>query len=310
MDMSENEKQLEVTIPDDAEAKNEPIIEIIDDQVDQNAKSDEENKEDGEEDVESQLKSLKNRLEKERQARKEAEDRARQAQQKLHNAYNEVEDTNLQLVNSAIDTVKRDNDILKSHYAAAMAAGDYEKSAEIQETLAANSAKLLQLENGRHAMENKPKTAPQVSSDPVEQFASQLSSRSAEWIRKNPQCVTDPRLMQKMVAAHNLAVADGYQPDTDDYFSVIEDTLKLNRREKRQEMQDQQNEDSPLSSASKPVPRQAPPPPAPANRNGSTRPNVVRLTSAEAETARMFGMTDVEYAKHKVALQKEGKLPN
>lgn len=312
--MSENEKQLEIVLPDENEvgneSKNEPIVEIIDDQVDQNAKSKEENKEDGEEDVEAQLKSLKTRLEKERQARKEAEERARQAQQKLHSAYNEVEDTNLQLINSAIDTVKRDNDILKSHYSAAMSAGDYEKAAEIQETMSLNSAKLLQLENGRHAMENKPKTAPQVSSDPVEQFASQLSPRSAEWIRKNPQCVTDPRLMQKMVAAHNLAVADGYQPDSDDYFSVIEDTLKLNRREKRQEAQEQHNDESPLSSASKPAPRQAPPPPAPANRNGSTRPSVVRLTSAEAETARMLGMTDIEYAKHKVALQKEGKLPN
>lgn len=302
--MSENEKQLEIELPDDAENKNDPIVEISDEKV---VARDKEQTEDNEDDVETKLKKLQSRLEKERQARKDAEERALLAQQKLHSAYNEVEDTNLHLVTSAIDTIKRDNDILKSSYASAMAAGDYDKAAEVQEIMSVNSAKLLQLENGRQAMQNKPKLAPPVASDPVEQFASQLSPRSAEWVRKNPQCVTDPRLQQKMIAAHNLAVADGYQPDTDDYFSAIEDTLKLNRRENRQE---QQADDSPLSSASKPAPRQAPPPPAPANRNGSTRPNVVRLSAAEAETARMFGMTDVEYAKHKVALQKEGKLPN
>lgn len=310
--MSDNGKQVEVAVTDTEvvlENENtEPVVEIVDDQIEKTAASNEIEKSEPEEDVEAQLKKLKTRLEKERQARKEAEERARLAQQQLQSAYSEVEDTNLQLVNSAIDTIKRDNDILKSHYSAAMSAGDYDKAAEIQESLAANSAKLLQLENGKQAMENKPKTSPQVSSDPVEQFASQLSPRSAEWIRKNPQCVTDPRLMQKMVAAHNLAIADGYQPDTDDYFSVIEDTLKLNRREKRQEAPINDDVESPLSSASKPVPRQAPPPPAPANRNGSTRPNVVRLTAAEAETAKMLGMTEVEYAKHKIALQKEGKL--
>jgi hypothetical protein len=302
--MSENEKQIEVVLSDDAENKNDPIVEISDEKV---LARNQEPAEEENDDVETKLKKLQSRLEKERQARKDAEERALQAQQKLHSAYNEVEDTNFHLVTSAIDTIKRDNDLLKSNYAAAMASGDYDKAAELQEIMSGNSAKLLQLENGRQAMQNRPKVAPPIASDPVEQFASQLSARSADWIRKNPQCVTDPRLQQKMIAAHNLAVADGYQPDTDDYFSVIEDTLKLNRRERREE---QQNDESPMSSAAKPVPRQAPPPPAPANRNGSTRPNVVRLTPAEAETARMFGMTDVEYAKHKVALQKEGKLPN
>lgn len=305
--MADEEKQLEITLPDEnqpkVEEQIEPIVEVIgenDEEVPQFNKDGDENDED---DVQKQLKKLKKKLEREKQARKEAEERALQAQQQLNSAYNEVEDTNLQLVNSAIDTVKRDNDILKSHYANAMASGDYERAAEIQETMSANSAKLLQLENGKQAMQSKPK----VLADPVEQFASQLSSRSAEWIRKNPQCVTDPRLMQKMVAAHNLAVADGYQPDSDDYFGFIEDTLRLNRRDRRQETQE---EESPLSSASKPVSRQAPPPAAPANRNSSTRPNVVRLTSAEAETAKMFGMTEQEYAKNKLMLQKEGKLPN
>lgn len=305
--MADEEKQFEITLPDDnppkVEEKVDPIVEVIGENEEKLVATDDD---DGD-DTEKQLRKLKKKLEKEQKARKEAEERALQAQQQLHSAFNEVEDTNLQLVESAIETVKRDNDILKAHYANCMASGDYEKAAEIQETMSANSAKLLQLENGKQAMKNKPKTPAPSSSDPVEQFASQLSPRSAEWIRKNPQCVTDQRLMQKMVAAHNLAVADGYQPDTDDYFGFIEDTLRLNRRQQRQT---EAEEESPLSSAAKPVQRQAPPPAAPANRGNAPRNNVVKLTQAEVEQAKIWGWTEQEYAKNKLALQKEGKLPN
>jgi phage I-like protein len=34
------------------------------------------------------------------------------------------------------------------------------------------------------------------------------------------------------------------------------------------------------------------------------------LSRAEADTAKMLGMTEKEYALHKIALQKEGKLAN
>jgi hypothetical protein len=244
-------------------------------------------------------------LETERRARKEAEVRARDAAQHANKAYSEVEDTNFQLVVNAIDTVRRENDILRSHYKEAMSVGDYDRVAEIQESMGSNSAKLLQLENGKAAMEARPRQQ-QVPTyaDPVEDFASRLSNRSAEWIRRNPQFVTDSRLQQKMIAAHNLAVADGYRPDSDEYFEYVEDTLKT-RRQPQQETA--VNTDSPMSSASKPAPRAAPPA-APVNRSSSQRANTVRLSSAEAETAKMFGMTDQEYAKHKLALQREGKM--
>jgi hypothetical protein len=62
-----------------------------------------------------------------------------------------------------------------------------------------------------------------------------------------------------------------------------------------------------MSSASRPAPRPAPPA-APVNRSSSPRNNTVRLSAAEAETAKMFGMTEQEYAKHKLALKREGKI--
>lgn len=310
--MEDDNKQIELEIIADDQvadkASDEPEVEIqLEGDGHVEAKTEDESTEDNDDDVQKTIKKLKKKIEKEQRAREDAEERARLASQKLNAAYHEVEDSNINLITSAIETVKRENEYLKNEYRNALALSDFDKVADLQEAMASNAAKLLQLENGKQSMQNKPRQQAPDYSNPVEQFASQLSPRSADWVRKHPQCVTDPRLQQKMIAAHNLAVADGYQPDSDDYFGFIEDTLKVGKRYARQEEKTQ--EESALSSASKPVSRQAPPPAAPANR-GSTRPSVVRLTKAEAETARMFGMTEQEYAKNKIALQKEGKMPN
>ena len=259
--------------------------------------------------AEDGIQELKNRLEKEKQARIEAERNAQLAMESAATAKNEVQDTNLHLVRNAIDTVKRNNDILKYNYSEAMSVGDYNKAAELQESMSMNAAKLMELERGRAHMENAPKITPPAPprySDPVEELASQLSARSAEWVRRNPQCVTDQRMFQKMIAAHNLAIADGHTPDSDDYFGVIEDTLKLNRR-----VAVEQDDDDAMSGAAKVTQRRSAPPAAPVSRGGTgtgSRPNSATLTREEKETARDLGMTEEAYARNKALLKKEGRM--
>ena len=294
--MSGTEDTVEILLEDDKNVVKDETTDVI---VEENAKKREIEPEEG-------INDLKMKLEQERSARIEAEKAARQATEAAVSAKNEVQDTNLHLVKNAIDTVKRNNDILKYNYSEAMAVGDYTKAAEIQESMSMNSAKLMELERGRSHMENTPKyevPAQQRPSDPVEALASQLSPRSADWVRRNPQCVTDPRMYQKMVAAHNLAMADGYQADSDDYFNFVEDTLRISKRV------DVDVED-PMSGSAKVTQRRSPPA-APVSRSGTgtgSRPNVVRLTRAEAETARDLGMTEEAYARNKLLLQKEGRL--
>jgi hypothetical protein len=255
----------------------------------------------GEEGVEE----LKRRLEEERRLRVEAEKRAREYAQRETSARNEVQDSNLTLVTNAIETVKQNNSILKANYRDAMSVGDFDKAAEIQEALSSNSAKLLQLEQGKQALESMPKHQPEVPADPVEALASQLSPRSADWIRRNPQCATDQRLFQKMLAAHNLAMADGIVPDSDEYFEFVESTINLRKAPARKA--DPVADEDPMAAAAKPTQRRTSPPAAPVTR-GENRSNVVRLTSQEREMAQMMGMTDKEYATHKLALQKAGKM--
>jgi hypothetical protein len=309
-------KDLEITIDEVEKKENKPEAEVVkadeaatEEAAVELAADEPEQEEPAKVSADSAMEKLKKQLEDERRARFEAEKRAQLAQQQAHKATNEVDETNLQLITNAIDAVKSDTALLKQQYRDAMATGDYDKVAELQEAISLNAAKMLQLENGKSALQNKPRTPePQRtgSSDPVEQFASQLSPRSADWIRRNPQCVTDPRLTQKMIAAHNLAIADGYQADSDDYFGFIEETLRINRPKAEES-------ESPMSAASAPTQRRAAPAAAPVSRSGNgtgTRPNVVRLSEDEREMAKMMGMTDQDYAKNKIALIKEGKLPH
>lgn len=257
------------------------------------------------------VEELRAQLNKERTARLEAEKMAREASHREVQARSEVDDTNMQLLNGAISDVKRENTWYKSAIRDALASGDYDKAAEYNEAMATNVAKLMRLEEGKASFETRPKIEPMArSSDPVEAFASQLSPRSADWIRNNPQFVTDPRLNRKMLAAHEMALADGLQADTSDYFEYIEDTLKISKERPDPAFH---KEESALSSASSPTQRRAAPPAAPVSRTSSpTAPGrpIVRLNSAEREMAQMMGMTDQEYAKNKLLLIKEGKLPN
>jgi hypothetical protein len=256
--------------------------------------------------VDNTLETLKSQLEEERKARLEAQRRASEAEYSAYEAKGEVQDTSLHLVSNAIDTVIQNNNILKANYRDAMAMGDFDTAADIQSEMSSNAAKLLQLEQGKQALENQPRQPAPVPyvADPVEALASQLSPRSADWVRRNPQYATDPRLYQKMLAAHNLAMADDIPADSDDYFAAIEDTLRIRR-------QDNSGDYDAMADAAKPTQRRSAPPAAPVSRSGGgggSKPNRVTLTAAEREMASMMGMTPEEYGRNKLTLQKEGKL--
>jgi len=256
-------------------------------------------------DFAASIEHLKRQLEEEKQARVFAERREREAQSREYAARNTQADTELQLVNNAIQTVSTNTNILKSYYAEAMQAGDYNRAAEIQQEMSSNEAKRLQLENGKAAMESAPKQEPpRQHADPVEALASQLTPRSAEWIRRNPQFARDQRLFQKMINAHNNAISDGIAPDSDDYFAEVESILKINRNSTPVE------HDEPSNQAAQVTQRRVSPASAPVTRTpaGSDRQTTVRLSADEREMASMMKMTPEEYAKNKLELKRAGKI--
>ena len=189
-----------------------------------------------------------------------------------------------------------------------MASGDYEAAANIQEQMSINAAKLLQLQNGKDALEEKLRNPQPQIDDPVEQIASQLSPRSAAWIRQHPEVVRDRQTYESMVRAHNHAVGEGHVLDSDAYFQHIE--MRLGMRKPPQAAQDD-GEDVALSAAAAPVQKRTAPAAAPTTRTASGTPNksqVVRLSAEMREMASMMGMSPEDYAKNMVALKREGKL--
>lgn len=254
------------------------------------------------------ISELKRKLEAEKRRAEEAERRILQANQQVNKAYAETVESKYDLVVSALETVKTRGEQLKSAYSESMSVGDYNKAAEIQQAMAETAHQLAELKRGEKAMKEQMKAAeaqqvrpvePPV--DRVEQMAQTVSPRSASWLRENKDTLRDDRAIRKMFRAHEDAVEDGIEPDTDEYFSFIEQRVGIRRQEAE--------EVNPMSAAAAPVARRSvAPPPAPVSRAAAPRPGVIRLTREEADTAKMLGMTEKEYAQNKIALQKEGKL--
>lgn len=301
--MSETEKDIEIDFDAVEKAGKEPDIKVEQVETVEKAEPQAISAEEG-------LEAFKKKYEEERQARIDAEDRARQAAMQAREAQGQVGDTNLQLVTSAIDTLKRESDILKANLRAAMASGDYSAAADAQEAMADTKAKLLQLENGKAALQEQlrnPVQRVEPPVDAVEALASQLSPRSAAWVRADPDYARNPRLTQKMIAAHNLVTADGIAPDTDEYFESVERVLGVSAPPSASVAA----AEAPLSAAAAPAQRRSSPAAAPVSRSGNptnSRPNVVRLTAQEREMAQMVGQTPEEYARNKLALIKAGKI--
>lgn len=265
-----------------------------------------------EESPEEGIEALKTRLKMAEEARQMAERQAAEQAQMAHAAKLQVEDGNLALIRSAIDTVRQETAILKQHYAAAMSSGAFDKAAEVQEALSTNAAKLIQLENGRVALEDRIKNPqfrqPPVPMDPVEDFANRLSPKSAAWVRAHPDYVTNENKKMEMLGAHQMAVGRRFVPDSQEYFDFIESVLGIREVQKATNVQETE---APTSMAAQVTQKRTAPPPAPSSKiasGNSGGKNVVRLSQDQREAAKIAGMTPEEYAKNMLALKREGKL--
>ena len=252
--------------------------------------------------VEAGIDALKAQLEDERRAREAAERRAKEAMEQASAAKNDAADSNMKMIDNALETLKRNQEILKQNLRDAVAMGDADAQADIMMSLNKTDNDLREVQRGKQQYET---TVKRSAADPVEALASQLTPRSAEWIRAHPEAVHDPVMNRKLRRAHEDAIDDGLVADSDEYFSYVENRLNVRKPVQQQE--------AALSEASTSTAgrRAAAPPAAPVSRSGTGtggRPNVVTLTRAEQEAARDMGMTPKEYAENKMALIKAGKL--
>ena len=246
--------------------------------------------------VDDGIEALRRELEAEKAARQRAEQQARVAT-------TDKADSDLRMLNTAIETETRNKEILKANLRDAVANGDTDAQADILMAINQTENNLRQINEGKKQYEAQLRTP---VGDKVEALASQLTPRSAEWVRNNPDVVNDERRAARLQRAHFDALDDGIKPDTPDYFNFLETRLNINKAPAVQR-------EAAMSEASESTSgrRASAPPAAPVSRSGTGtggRPNVVTLTRAEQEAARDMGMTPKEYAQNKVALIKSGRM--
>jgi hypothetical protein len=249
------------------------------------------------------LEKLKADLANERALREAAEQRANAASAAEVQARTAVQGSQLDLVTNAISQFTSQKAQLEASYAQALTDQDFAAAAKIQGQMVEAQVKLSEMARAKAQMERAPKPAPSVAPDPVEQLAAQLSPKSAEWVRNHPEFARDPAKKRRMERAHEDAVEDGLVPDSAEYFAFVENRLKVSRA-------DAESAQEAYSDAARPTQtRSAPPASAPVSRTGNgtaSRTNVVTLTPEQVEMAKLMDMTPQEYARHTLAIKREG----
>lgn len=252
------------------------------------------------------IEELRAKLLSEQKAREQLEEQAARATSAAQNAYVEKEESDIALVQSAIQHVQGEQKRIKAELSAALKSGDTDLAADLMLEAQTVSSNRQQLEQGLEALKERnaqmrrappPQQAPQREADPVEAVARNLTPASAKWVRAHPEFATDESKTKKMVAAHYAAISENLTADTPEYFDFVEQQLGIT------------NEPPPSRPAQREAAPRPQPPAAPARGNsGAGNKRVVTLSAAEREVAKMNGMTDEEYARNKIDLIKEGKI--
>lgn len=201
------------------------------------------------EDLKGQFEGMKSRLSVAETEARNAHQQVQHVTQRLHQAEGQVVESQLDTVLSGIAAAQAEAAQAEAAYVAAAEAGDFAAQARAQRAMAASESRIQRLAEAKDDLEDAAKRRPAVSdqqrqqapqprqqpSDPVERFTQGMSARSAAFIKKNPQTVTDPKLNARMLAAHNLALADDIEVDSDEYFRRIEDGIKPAQQQRRDE---------------------------------------------------------------------------
>jgi hypothetical protein len=252
-------------------------------------------------DWKAQLEAAQNAA-KEADARREEAERLRSSEaeryaREVAESQRSTVSAEMAAIDNAIANVEHERADAKMKYKLAMEAGDFEAAADAQDAISAVAVKAQRIKEGKAALERRAEDT-KTANDPVERIASQATPKSAAWIRSHGDMFRDPIKAKKVEQAHFLAIGNGHDVETDGYFKFVEDHLFG------------QQETKPEARNDPPVVRQQSAPAAPVSRGGAaeapqTRGTTIRLTSAQREIAALSGLTDAEYAKHLLAIQRE-----
>lgn len=183
--------------------------------------------------LKEQFETLKAQSEAARRERTEAlrarADAEAKASQTTRQAQASVLESQLFTLSSGISAAEAEAGAAEDAWAQAMSAGDYAGAARAQRKMQRAEAQLSRLEDAKGELEAYAKTPPKEAppTDPVEAFVQGRTPRTASWLRAHTDHILDPAKQKAMERAHYSALGAGFDPDTDDYFTHVEEKLGL-----------------------------------------------------------------------------------
>jgi hypothetical protein len=188
-------------------------------------------------DLKKQFGQLTGRLRTVVATQQQTEQQLQEANQRLQRAESQVAVSQIDTIENGISQIEQDLEAAERAYAAAMEAGDGAAMARATRAMQRGEIQRAELVQARDTMKRDVQRQPQARSpapvrqspsDPVEAVIAtgNVSARSAAWLRAHPECITDPKLNARMLAAHHSALAEGVTVDSDEYFEMIENGVK------------------------------------------------------------------------------------
>lgn len=173
-----------------------------------------------------------------------------------------VTDSQLDTVLSGIQAAEAEAASAEKDYITAAEAGDFAAQARAQRKMAGAETRIQRLNEAKGDLEDQRATKPaprtetrpaprQQAADPVEAVIAngQVPPKSAAWLRAHPDCITDPKKNARMLAAHNLAIADDVAVESDEYFRRIEAGVENKPTTKAETTKSEASGKRPMSAA-------------------------------------------------------------
>lgn len=271
MDEIENKDEIEIIVEEDVVVDVEPKV------------------------VDEDLDALRQQLQQEKDDKLRAtrelaveRERGRTAQAQARQATEGQIQAQLDSVENGIKALTAEADKLEQDVVQAAADGKWADHAKLTRLLATAQGRIEQLNSAKAQIGS---AREQVKQGPD---LSAYTPKTQEWIKRHPEFLSDQAFHAKAMAAHYRSQAEGIEPDSDAYFSMIDEATEASTKpEPKPEKPKGKTTAAPVSRTSAPNVTQ---------KSG----NSVRLTSQEAEIARMTNPDDppeVAYKKYAVAKQ-------
>lgn len=180
----------------------------------------------------------------EAQARRNLDD-AEAARGAAAAASKETVETRRTAIETALVASEAQMGTLESDYAAAFEAGDSRKMAATQRRMSELGGEIAQLKSGKAAItadtgadrgrrvvqqdEPAPRRRPATEQEQFDDAIKGYSPRTQRWLRDHKEVVTNVTRRNEAMSAHHAALAQRYEPESDEYFAYLDRRMGFTR---------------------------------------------------------------------------------